>query len=52
VLTSLSPTVANLSIQNIYNREGRREAINEVARVLKPGGKVALMDFENVKEYG
>ena len=44
--------VANLSIHNIYNREGRREAINEAMRVLKPGGKVALMDFEHVKEYG
>ena len=52
MLTSLSPTVANLSIHNIYNRERRREAINEVARVLKPGGKEALMDFEHVKEYG
>ena len=44
--------VANLSIHNIYNREGRREAIKETVRVLKPGGKVALMDFEHVKEYG
>ena len=25
---------------------------NEAMRVLKPGGKVALMDFEHVKEYG
>jgi ubiquinone/menaquinone biosynthesis C-methylase UbiE len=44
--------VASMSIHNIYNREGRREAINEAVRVLKPGGKVALMDFEHVKEYG
>lgn len=49
---SIDVVVANLSIHNIYNRNGRREAINEVARVLKPGGKVALMDFEHVKEYG
>ena len=49
---SIDVAVANLSIHNIYNREGRREAINEAMRVLKPGGKVALMDFEHVKEYG
>ncbi len=49
---SIDVAVANLSIHNIYNREGRREAINEAIRVLKPGGKVALMDFEHVKEYG
>lgn len=48
---SIDVVVANLSIHNIYNRKGRREAINEVARVLKPGGTVALMDFEHVKEY-
>jgi SAM-dependent methyltransferase len=49
---SIDVVVANLSIHNIYSREGRREAIDEVARVLKPGGKVALMDFEHVREYG
>jgi SAM-dependent methyltransferase len=49
---SIDVAIANLSIHNIYNREGRREAINEIVRTLKPGGKVALMDFEHVKEYG
>ncbi len=49
---SIDVVVASLAIQNIYNREGRREAINEIVRVLKAGGKVALMDFEHVKEYG
>ena len=43
--------MANLSIHNIYNREERRGAIGEIVRVLKPNGKVALMDFEHVKEY-
>ena len=48
---SIDAVVANLSIHNIYSRDGRREAIDEIVRVLKPGGKVALMDFEHVKEY-
>ncbi len=48
---SVDAVVANLSIHNIDSREGRRETINEIVRVLKPDGKVALMDFEHVKEY-
>ena len=43
--------VASLSIHNIYRREGRREALQEVMRVLKPGGKVALLDIRHVREY-
>lgn len=48
---SVDVVVASLSIHNIYNREGRRRAINEIVRVLKPGGKVALMDMRHVKQY-
>jgi SAM-dependent methyltransferase len=43
--------VASLSIHNIYSVEGRREAILEIVRVLKPGGQVALMDMRHVREY-
>ncbi len=43
--------VANLSIHNIESRDGRREAIGEIARVLVPGGRVALMDFKHVGQY-
>jgi SAM-dependent methyltransferase len=48
---SFDAVVANLSIHNIYDREGRRQAIGEIVRVLKPGGQVALMDFRHVPEY-
>ncbi|MDQ6659883.1 MAG: class I SAM-dependent methyltransferase [Chloroflexota bacterium] len=48
---SIDVVVASLSIHNIYSREGRREAINEIVRVLKRDGKVALMDLWHVDEY-
>jgi ubiquinone/menaquinone biosynthesis C-methylase UbiE len=48
---SFDAVVASLSIHNIYSVMGRREAILEMVRVLKPGGKVALMDIRHVREY-
>ena len=48
---SMDAVVANLAIHNISSREGRREAIREIARVLKPGGQVALMDFKHASQY-
>ena len=34
-----------------HGGEGRREAIAEIVRVLKPGGQAALMDFKHVGQY-
>src|SRR5204863_5674872 len=48
---SFDAVVASLSIHNIYTVEGRRQAIGEIVRVLKPGGQVALMDISHVREY-
>ena len=48
---SVDVVVANLAIHNISSREGRREAISEIVRVLKFGGQVALMDFKYVGQY-
>jgi len=48
---SMDAVVANLAIHNISNREGRRETIAEIVRVLKPGGQAALMDFKHVGQY-
>ncbi|HTV57902.1 MAG TPA: class I SAM-dependent methyltransferase [Verrucomicrobiae bacterium] len=48
---SFDVVMANLAIHNVPSREGRRQAIAEIARVLKPGGRVALMDFKCVGDY-
>ena len=43
--------VASMSIHNIPSAAGRARAIREIARVLKPGGRVALQDFMATNEY-
>ena len=43
--------VASLSIHNIPDAAGRAEAVREIVRVLKPGGRIALMDFRSTGEY-
>jgi len=40
--------VASLSIHNI--EEGRNQAIQEIVRVLKAGGRVALMEIFHAKQ--
>lgn len=43
--------VSNLCIHNISTPEGRRRAIEEAARVLKPGGCAVISDFKNTATY-
>jgi len=48
---SVDAVMASLSIHNIPAREGRAKAIQEIHRVLKPGGQIALLDFTATDEY-
>lgn len=48
---TIDVVVSSLAVHNIPNQEGRLKAIQEIARVLKPGGKVALLDFQHTGEY-
>jgi ubiquinone/menaquinone biosynthesis C-methylase UbiE len=44
-------TVAHFAIHNIPDHKGRRRAIREIVRTLKPGGQVALSDLKSVGLY-
>lgn len=48
---SMDAVVSSLAIHNVPGKEGRTKAIREIARVLKPHGRVALQDIMFVQEY-
>jgi len=39
--------VSSLALHNIYDRTEREQALGEIARVLKPGGHVAIFDVRH-----
>jgi ubiquinone/menaquinone biosynthesis C-methylase UbiE len=43
--------VSSLAIHNIPDKNGRVKAVREIARVLKPNGRLALLDFQRTDEY-
>jgi len=43
--------VSSWALHNIYDREGRRQALLEIVRVLKPGGRAAILDIRHTAEY-
>ena len=43
--------VSNLVLHNIPEPEGRAQAVREMVRVLKPGGKLAIFDLFRTSDY-
>jgi len=43
--------VSSLVVHNIPDRAGRADAIREMARMLRPGGRLAVLDFRHTAAY-
>jgi len=48
---SFDLVLSALAIHNITNPDGRRKAIDEAFRVLRPGGRMLIADFRSTGEY-
>ena len=48
---SFDAVVSSLAIHNVKDRKARRTAIEEIGRVLRPGGRVAILDIAHVGQY-
>ena len=49
--SSVDLVVSCLAIHNVSSSSERRKAIREIVRVLKPGGRVGIIDIAHVGEY-
>jgi SAM-dependent methyltransferase len=48
---SVDVVVSSLAIHNVTGADERRKAIREIVRVLKPGGRVGILDIAHVRDY-
>ncbi len=43
--------LSSWALHNLYSASERAKALHEIARVLKPGGRIALIDIRHTAEY-
>jgi len=48
---SFDIVVSGWALHNVYEAAGRAKALQEIERVLKPGGRVAIIDIRHTTEY-
>ena len=48
---SFDAVVSSLAIHNLPGKEDREKSVREIARVLKSGGRVGIIDIANVDSY-
>jgi arsenite methyltransferase len=48
---SFEVILSSWALHNIYDAAGRRRALEEIVRVLKPGGRVLIIDIRHAQEY-
>ncbi|MCL6588044.1 MAG: class I SAM-dependent methyltransferase [Anoxybacillus sp.] len=49
--SSFDIVLSSFAIHNIYDSLERKKALLEIIRVLKPGGKLCIIDFQHIDEY-
>src|SRR5436190_16837851 len=48
---SFNVVLSSMALHNIYNADERQTAVREIARVLKAGGRVLILDVRHTNQY-
>jgi SAM-dependent methyltransferase len=48
---SFDVVLSSMALHNIYNADERQTAVREIARVLKPAGRVLIVDIRHTRQY-